>query len=293
MRYTSASRRAFQIGNGLFLLLLGVLCLVPVLNTLAISLSGSGAVAMGRVVFWPVDFTIESYKFIVNRPEFFQAFFVTCQRLVLGTVIQMLMTFITAYPLSKERRDFRMRTIYVWFFVFTMFFGGGLVPWYLQIKSLGILNSIWALVLPGAVPVFNVVLMLNFFRGLPRELEESFFVDGANHHHVLWRLYLPLSLPSIATILLLTMVGNWNSWFDGMILMTHTDNYPLATYLRSVIVSFDFKNIRQEDVYLLSRISTRTSKCAQIIVAMVPILLVYPFLQKYFISGLVLGSVKE
>lgn len=293
MKYESNLRRAFVVLNNSFMLLLAIICFIPILNTFAISLSGSGAVAMGRVTFWPVDFTLESYKFIINRPEFFNAFFVTCKRLLLGTAVQMIVTFITAYPLSKERKDFRMRTVYVWFFVFTMFFGGGLVPWYLQVKSLGMLNTIWALVLPGAVPVYNVVLMLNFFRGLPRELEESFFVDGANHHHVLWRLYLPLSLPSVATILLLTMVGHWNSWFDGMILMTHTDKYPLATYLRSVIVSFDFSNVRQEDAYLLSRISTRTSKCAQIIVAMVPILCIYPFLQKYFITGLVLGSVKE
>jgi len=272
--------------------ILALLCLAPVINAIAISFSGSIAVGAGRVTFWPVDFTMDSYLYLWSRSDFFAALWVTVQRVFIGTGVQMLMTIITAFPLSMEQRDFRMRTVYVWFFVFTMLFSGGLVPWFLQIRAVGLLNSIWALILPGAVSVWNLVLMLNFFRRLPRELTESFFVDGANYHHLLWRLYVPLSKPAIATIMLFTVVAHWNSWFDGLILMSHTTNYPLATYLYTIVQNFDFSNVSQETAEILGRITTRSAKSAHIVVAMLPIICVYPFLQKYFVTGIVLGSVK-
>jgi len=292
MEYTSWSRRVFVICNTLLLTILGILCLAPIINTVAISFSGSVAIGAGKVTFWPVDATLDSYRYILSRGDFFTALWITVQRVFLGTAVQMLVTVITAFPLSMEQRDFRMRTVYVWFFVFTMLFGGGLVPWFLQIRSLGLLDSLWAMILPGAVSVYNVVLLLNFFRGLPRELSEAFFVDGANYHHLLWRLYLPISMPSIATILLFTMVAHWNSWFDGLVLMNQTTNYPLATYLYTIVQNFDYANVSQETAALLSRIATRSAKCAQIVVAMLPIICVYPFLQKYFVKGIVVGSVK-
>lgn len=289
----STGYKVFTVFNYVLMALMVLLCALPLWHIAMISLSAPGPAAANEVGVWPVGFMIDNYTYALSQQGIVQPFLTSVTRLALGVVINMAMVIMAAYPLSKDSKDFPGKTAYSWVFIFVMLFNGGIIPNYVLVKTLGLIDTIWALVLPGAVPVYNVVLMLNFFRGLPRELEESFFVDGANHHHVLWRLYLPLSLPSVATILLLTMVGHWNSWFDGMILMTHTDKYPLATYLRSVIVSFDFSNVRQEDAYLLSRISTRTSKCAQIIVAMVPILCIYPFLQKYFITGLVLGSVKE
>ncbi len=292
MEYTSLSRRAFVICNYALMTVLGLLCLAPIINAAAISFSGSVAIGAGKVAFWPVDFNLDSYRYILSRSDFFAALFITVKRVLLGTVVQLLMTVITAYPLSMEQRDFRMRTVYVWFFVFTMLFGGGLVPWYLQIKSLGLIDSLWAMIVPGAVSVYNVVLMLNFFRGLPRELSEAFYIDGANHHHVLWLLYIPISMPSIATILLFTMVAHWNSWFDGLVLMNQTTNYPLATYLYTIVQNFDYSNVSQETAELLGRITTRSAKCAQIVVAMLPIICVYPFLQKYFVKGIVVGSVK-
>ncbi len=292
MQYRTRGYRVFTVINYFILILLGLACVAPTINTLAISLSSVSAVTTGKVYFWPVEFSLDAYKFIATRPEFFRALWVSVVRVLLGGVIQMLVTFISAYPLSRENKDFRMRTFYVWFFMFTILFGGGIVPLYMQIKSLGLLNKIWALVLPGSVAVFNIVLMMNYFRGLPKELDESFRIDGAGHWTTLWQLYLPLSLPVIATILLMTMVGHWNSWFDGMLFMNKTENYPLGTYLRSIIVSFDFSSVRADEISLLTSISPRTTKCAQIIVAMVPILCVYPFLQRYFVSGLVMGSVK-
>ena len=292
MMHLSLSRKTFLCCNAFLLTLLAILCLAPVINCLALSLSGSQAIASGKVTFWPLDFSLSSYRYILSQHLFGRSFFNSCMRLLLGTVIQMLITIICAYPLSKETRDFRLRSVYMWFFVFTMLFSGGLIPAYLQIRQLNILDTIWALILPGAVCVYNIILLMNAFRSLPRELEESFYVDGASHHHVLWRLNVPLAMPSVATILLFTMVGHWNSWFDGMIYMNHTEKFPLATYLHSVVVNFDFKNMTYEQVKQASEITTRSSKCSQIIVGMLPILCVYPFLQRFFVKGLVMGSVK-
>lgn len=291
-KYSSPSRKIFQTINEVLLLLLALICFAPILNTLAISLSESADVAAGRVTFWPVNFSLDAYRFILTRSEFFNSFVITLYRLALGTVLNMLITILSAYPLSRERSQFGARTFYVWVFVFTMLFSGGIVPVFLAVKQAGLFDSIWALVLPGSVPVYNILLLLNTFRALPRELEESFSIDGAGHMRTLWQLFVPLSKPCLATVLLFTMVGHWNSWFDGMLYMNYPENYPLATYLRSIIISFDFTKVTSQDAYLLAKISTRTSKCAQIIVAMIPIMAVYPFVQKYFVKGIVLGSVK-
>ncbi len=180
--------------------------------------------------------------------------------------------------------------------MFTILFNGGLIPWYMTIKATGILDTIWALILPGAVQVFNCILLLNFFRGLPKGLEEAAFVDGANHVKILFRIFVPLSTPALATVALFTIVMHWNSWFDGMILMNSPDKYPLQSYLQTVVVKLNtssFASIDPVQAKLLNQISDRTVKAAQIFMATLPILLVYPFLQKYFMSGIVLGSVKE
>lgn len=292
MNYASPSRKTFLLVNNTVLILLTLACFAPILNTLAMSLSDSADVAAGRVTFWPVNFSLDAYQFILTRSEFFSSLVVTLKRLALGTSLQMVLTVMCAYPLSKENSQFGLRTVYVWIFVFTMLFGGGIVPAYLNLKNAGLLGTIWALVLPGAVSVYNILLLLNAFRGLPKELEESFCIDGAGHIRTMLQLYVPLSKPTLATLLLFTMVAHWNSWFDGMLYMNNPENYPLATYLRSIIISFDFTKVTSEDAYLLAKISTRTSKCAQIIVAMLPIMMVYPFLQKHFVKGIVLGSVK-
>ncbi|MDF2649792.1 MAG: transporter permease [Paenibacillus sp.] len=286
----SFSRLIFVAFNYTFLITLSFLCLAPLVHILAVSFSSSWAASAGEVTFWPIDFTTSSYKFISSKPAFLESMGVTLKRVVLGLGVNMLLTIITAYPLSKETSAFKWRTLYVWIFVFTILFGGGLIPWYMTIKATGLLNSIWALVIPGAVPVFNIILLLNFFRGLPKELEEAALIDGAGHWTIMWRLFVPLSLPALATISLFTVVGHWNAWFDGMILMKSTADYPLQTYLRSVIIAQDFTNF--SSLSELNEISDRTAKAAQIFLGSLPILLVYPFLQKFFIKGIVLGSVK-
>lgn len=285
--------RVFSVFNYTLLLFVALLCLFPLWHILAVSFSSSSAAAAGLVTFWPVQFTTKSYEFILAKPEFLRSMAVTLQRLVIGSVINMLLTIIIAYPLSKESKDLKFRTVYAWFFIFTILFGGGLIPAYMTIKYVGLLNSIWALVLPSAVPVFNIILLLNFFRGLPKELEESAFMDGAGYWTVLWRIYVPISLPAMATVGLFTMVGHWNAWFDGLIYMSTPDQYPLASYLQTIIKGIDLTKITGQDALTMAEVSDRTAKAAQIFVGTLPILLVYPFLQRFFVQGIVLGSVKE
>lgn len=289
----SFGRRLFRGCNFVFLAVLSLLCLMPIIHILAISFSSGNAASAGKVLLWPVEFTPAAYQNVFGKPEYLRAFWITIQRVVLGTSLSMFLTILTAYPLSKEITQFRMRTLYVWVFVFTILFNGGLIPWYMTVKAVGLIDTIWALVLPGAIQVFNIILLLNFYRNLPKELEESSKIDGAGHFTTLWKIYAPLSLPALATTGLFTIVWHWNSWFDGMILMNHPDKYPLQTFLQSIIIKMDLRFLKSQDIELMQQLSDRTSKAAQIFVAALPILAIYPFLQRFFIKGIVMGSVKE
>jgi putative aldouronate transport system permease protein len=285
----------FDICNYSFLILSALICIFPIINVLAISFSSSSAAAAGLVKLWPVDFSLSSYKYALTKPQFVASFIVSLERVGLGLIINMLCTILAAYPLSKDRKELFGRDIYAWFFFITMIFSGGLIPWYMTIKQLGLIDNLLAVILPGAVPVFNVIVLLNFFRQLPKEVSESAIVDGAGHFTILMKMYLPLSLPSLATLVLFTCVGHWNSWFDGMILMSSPKNYPLQTYLQSIIVTRDmtlFTTATKEQLQELSQVSDRTLKASQIFIAAAPVLCLYPFLQKYFMKGIVLGSVK-
>ena len=281
---TSLSRKLFLIVDYLFLTGAALLCLLPLINVLAVSLSSSNAAAAGYVKLWPVEFTLSSYEYALTKPQFMTAFWISIKRVGLGYVITMLAIILTAYPLSKEKNVFRARGKYAWIFI--------VIPTYMTIRYLGLLDTIWALVLPGAVPIFNVVLMMNFFRSIPHEIEEAAFIDGAGHFKTLLKIYLPLSLPSLATVSLFVVVNHWNSWFDGIIYMNHTYNYPLQSYLRTIIINPDLQSMTGSEELVMSEISERTFKSAQIFLGALPILCVYPFLQKYFMSGLTMGSVK-
>lgn len=278
--------------NYVLLTFSAMLCLLPLVNVLAVSFSSSAAAAAGYVKLWPVQFTTASYEYALSKPQFMTAFGISIRRVLLGYIISMVVIILTAYPLSKEKQAFRMRGFYSWIFIVTMMFSGGLIPTYITIKQLGMLDSMWALVLPCALPIFNMVLMMNFFRTIPHEIEEAAFIDGAGHWRTLITIYLPLSLPSLATISLFILVNHWNSWFDGIIYMNHTSKYPLQSYLRTIIINPDVQSMTSSEELLMSDISERTFKAAQIFLAAVPILCVYPFLQKYFMSGLTMGSVK-
>ena len=277
----------------LLLVLLALSCLLPLIYTLAVSLSSKSAVAAGKVGLWPVDFTLFSYQEILKDERFFHAVGVSFQRVALGTVVSLGSVILAAYPLSKNSSQFRQRNIVMWVMVFCMMFSGGLVPWYLNIKDLGLINSIWALVLAGGFPIFNLILVVNFFRGLPKELEEASLVDGAGPWRMLFQIFLPLALPVLATVTLFTMVDHWNEFFNGLVLMTTTDKYPLQTYIQQLVVVVDTQAMTEDQIAKLDQMSNQTLNSAKIFISMVPILLVYPFLQRYFISGITLGSVKE
>jgi putative aldouronate transport system permease protein len=290
---TSWPRKVFVISNYTILLGLSILCILPLIHLLSLSLSSNNAVAAGEVRFWPVDFTWKSYDFILSKPEFLTSLIVTLQRVALGVTLNMVLTIMVAYPLSKEGAALKGRTVYVWLFVFTMLFSGGIIPLYMTIRSLGLLDTVWALVLHNAVPVFNVVILLNFFRSLPKELEEAALMDGAGHWRILWRIYVPLSTPSLATLTLFAIVSHWNAWFDGILFMNSPTHYPLQSYLYTVVVGLDTLVKSNIDLEVIALVSDRTARAAQIFLGALPILIVYPFLQRYFTKGIVLGSVKE
>jgi putative aldouronate transport system permease protein len=288
----SLGRRAFYWINAVVLLLVAVICLIPIVHVIALSFSGSSAVMAGQVTLWPVKATLASYNILMQRSDFFDSFRMSLFRVLLGTIVNLILIVLTAYPLSKNKNQFHGRTIYAWYLIVTMIFTGGLIPTYMVVKQMGLINSIWALILPGAVPVWNTVLMMNFYRNLPREIEESAFIDGADHLVVLIKLYVPLSAPAVATVALFSIVGHWNSWFDGLIYLNTPSMYPLQTFLYMVGTAITQGATTTENVEYMREISDRTLRSAQLVIAMVPVLIAYPFLQKYFTKGIVMGSVK-
>jgi putative aldouronate transport system permease protein len=293
MNERTTGRRAFQIANNLFFILYAAICLIPVIQVLAISLSSSTAVVAGRVLLFPAEATLRSYTYILQKDAFWTAMQVSGIRLVLGVTISMAMTVLAAYPLSLNKEKFRARGVIVWLFLFAMLFSGGMIPTYMVVRYTGLINSIWALVIPCAVQIFNIILMMNFFRSIPPDVSESAEIDGAGHFRIMLQIYLPLSLPALATMVVFTMVYHWNAWFDGMIYMNHSVKYPLQTYLQAILVQPNPRMITKATAELLRMISDRTLKAAQVFIAAIPILLIYPFLQRYFVSGILLGSVKE
>lgn len=275
------------------LILIALFALYPIWYTLVVSFSDKTAVESGYVKFWPVGFTFSSYERILKEEAFFTAFWVSIQRVVLGGGVNFIITVMTAYPLSKSKRQFKERNLYMWFLLFTMVFSAGTIPWYMTIRNYGLIDSIWALVLPCAVPVFNVIILMNFYRGLPGEISESAHIDGAGPWTILMKIYIPLSAPAIATVTLFSIVNHWNSYFDGLVLMNKETLYPLQTYIQQMVIVRDYTNMSMEEMQMMATMSNRTLNAAKIFVAMVPILCVYPFLQKYFVSGMTMGAVKE
>ncbi|WP_028550672.1 carbohydrate ABC transporter permease [Paenibacillus sp. UNC451MF] len=292
MYHKTLPYRIFNICNYVFLAIIAFICILPLIHTLAVSFSGRGPANANLVGLIPIDFTLDAYKKTLNNENFLHSLWVSVQRTVIGTLITMIVTFLAAYPLSKDSMVMRSRTWYSWFFVVTLLFGGGLVPTYIVIQKLGLMNSLWALILPGAIDVWLIVLLLNFFRSIPKALEEAALIDGAGQFKILTLVYIPLSLPSIATLSLFKMVGHWNSWFDGLIYLNNIQDYPLATFLQTILIQLDstqLSSIGRE----MENISNNTVKAAQIFIGALPILVVYPFLQKYFVKGMVVGSIKE
>lgn len=285
----SVSRKVFLACNAVFLILLALICVLPLVNLLAISLSGKAAANSGSVTFWPIDFTVMAYQKTFQNANFIRSILISVARTVIGTLVSLFVIVTAGYALSK---DFRGRTALMWFFVFTMLFSGGLIPSYIVNTSLGLKNNFWVYILPGAFNCYNMILIMNFFKSVPKVLEEAALIDGASFFTVLWRIFLPLSKAGIATVALFIMVGNWNEWFTGILYMSDTKNYPLASFLQVIVVQGNQQDLAL-DPTSAAAMSERTIKAAQVFIGALPILMVYPFLQKYFTKGIVMGAVKE
>ena len=273
-------------------ILLTLSCLLPLINMVAISFSGSNAVSANKVGLLPVDFNTSAYKKLLGDAQFWKSFLISVERVVLGTFINMVFTISMAYPLSKSRNRFRAREIYMKIVIFAMLFSGGISPLFMVVSKLHLTNTIWSLVLPGAVPVFNVILLINFFKGVPDSLDEAARIDGAGPLTVLLKIYLPVSLPALATVALFAIVNHWNDYFSGLIYMSKAEMYPLQTYIQQLTVDLtqitDANQLKQ-----LAYMNNRTFNAAKIVVSTIPLLIIYLFLQKYFVTGMVIGAVKE
>lgn len=286
-------RKAFIVLNHAFCLLMAILCILPVVHILAVSLSSKNAVFSGHVLFWPVELTLDSYRIVVRDAQFFTSYLVSVYRAALGWFVQLSMTVLAAYPLYLKKSMFPARQFFIVYFMITMFFGGGLIPTYLVVDGTGLIDSIWSLVIPAAVPIYHIILMKNFMKSLPDSLMESAYIDGASHFTTLLRIIIPLCKASLATISLFCILDHWNAWFDGMIYIKRMSLKPLQTYLRSVIIvesAVSDSSSLLEDI--IANVTADSANGAKIFLALIPIISIYPFLQKHFAKGIVLGSVK-
>ncbi len=281
-----------QIILTIVILICSLTCLLPFVNVAAVSFSSKSAILRGDVSFWPVEFNTTAYEAIFSDKSMVHSLIYTVIITVVYTAFSMVMTILMAYPLTKKR--LHGRNFFSFLALFTMYFSGGTIPIYLNIKELGLMNSPWALILPGMLSTYNMIILKSFFQSLPTELEEAAIIDGANDFQVLWKVYLPLSMASLATLTLFYAVGKWNSFQDALYYIQDKNLQPLQLKLYHII-----KGSQAVDVAALeggaSTVATSVSESiepATIIFATLPILVVYPFVQRYFVAGVTIGAVK-
>ena len=286
--------KIFDIVNITIMALLVVIFLWPLIFVVSASVSDPSAVLLGKVWLLPVGFNLDGYKAILDYKNIWIGYRNTLIYTVLGTLLNLAMTVCAAYPLS--RKDFVPRNFFMGMFMFTMYFSGGLIPTYLVVVKLGILDTIWAMILPGAVSIFYVIIMRTYFQtSIPKTLYEAAELDGANSVQILWRIVLPLSAPILAVLGLYYAVGHWNDYFTALVYMTSPEKYPLQMFLRDILIQ------NQVDINMIGlspaeaeakRMLAQTLKYGVIVVASVPVLCLYPFVQKYFVKGVMVGSLK-
>jgi len=288
----STGERVFGAVNVMALGVVAMLCVYPFIYTLSISLSTAAEASRDGLHFFPREASLVSYKMVLTNPNIVTGYINTLIRTVLGTALTLLATCVAAYPLS--RREMPHRAMFTFLILFTMLFSGGMVPTYLLIKNLGMINTVWALVLPGAITAFNVVIVKNLFQSLPESLVESARLDGAGEWTILFRLYIPLSKPVLATVALWTAVAHWNAWFDALLYITDDKRQVLQTFLQRIVIESNTQmmELGVTDASIV-QFTPETIKAATIIVTILPIICVYPFVQKYFVKGILLGGVKE
>lgn len=274
------------------MLLFVLLCILPFFNVVAISLSSKSAILRGDVTLWPVEFTTKAYEVIVKDKSLWHSLFYTVKLTLIYTLIAMVMTILIAFPLTMKR--LKGRKFFTIFIVFTMYFSGGTIPIYLNVKFFGLLDNMWGLVIPGLVSTFNVIIMKNFFEGLPYELNEAAVIDGANDFQILRHIYLPLSYSALATLSLFYAVGRWNSFSDALYYISSRDLQPLQLKLYNLIKGSQAVEVAvmEGNANELASSLSESIESATIIFATFPILCVYPFVQRYFVEGVTMGAVK-
>lgn len=292
-----AKRRwtAFDWFNTIFLVLLSAVFLYPLLMTLGLSFSSPKALVGQNVILLPKGFTLQSYQTILSDPTILRYYWNTIVYASTGTLTSLLLTSLLAYPLTVA--EFKGKKLINILLLITMFFGGGMIPSYLNIRNLHMINTIWAMILPGAISAWNVIMFVNFFKGIPDSLRESATIDGAGHVRILFSIVIPLSKALLATIALFTIVGFWNDYFSAMLYLDSTSKMPIQIFLRKILVNMELNEGMAKDTDMsrlmdMINANPRTVKAATTIVTILPILCVYPFLQKYFTKGMMLGAVK-
>ncbi|MGK9219514.1 MULTISPECIES: carbohydrate ABC transporter permease [unclassified Microbacterium] len=286
----SVGYRVFTVVNTGLLILVCLAMLYPFITVLAQSFSSSGAIKAGQVSFWPVDFNVDTYAAVIGNGMFWRNYGNTVLYTVVGTAIAMALTTSYAYVLSKHH--LRGRRLLIGIAVFTMFFNGGLVPNYVLISSLGMKNTMWAIVLPGAISVFNLLVMKSFFENLPHELEEAAQIDGLGWFGIFTRIVLPLSKAVIATMILFYSVAFWNDWFSAFLYLDKNELFPVTLFLRNLIAGASTTASESAAVGSTAADLNANIQSVTMILTVIPILCVYPFVQRYFVSGVMLGSVK-
>jgi len=273
------------------LLVAGAITLLPIWIVFVRSFSPTHIIAQYPLLVYPRQLTLEAYKYIFQTPTLLRSFWTTVFITVVGTTLNMLMTIMAAYGLSKT--EIPGNKLIMGFIVFAMLFGAGIVPTYIVVNKLGLIDKLWALILPSAVSPFNLILMRNYFWSVPADIEDSAHIDGASDWTVLWRIVAPLSMPAISTIGLFYAVGHWNTFFSALFYINDNSKWPLQLLLRSIIIETNFQGMGTTTGEVRQRfINPENIKAATIVFATVPILMVYPFLQKYFVQGVKMGAIK-
>lgn len=282
----------YQIVLVFFILLAVLTCILPFLNVIAISFSSKSAILRNDVTFWPVEFTTQAYEVIFKDPAMIRSLLFTIRITVIHTAIAMALTICMAYPLTRQR--LKGRKFFNLMALFTMYFSGGTIPIYLNIKELGMMNTQWALILPAVLSTYNMIILKSFFAALPTELEEAATIDGATDFQILINVYLPLSLASIATLTLFYAVSKWNSFADALYYITSRDLQPLQLKLYNIIKGAQAVEVTAQEgaAAVISQSVSESIESATIIFATLPILVVYPFVQRYFVAGVTIGAVK-
>ncbi|WP_375140521.1 carbohydrate ABC transporter permease [Cohnella herbarum] len=284
------SRKLFLICNYIFLTGLSLTMLLPFLNVIAQSFSGSAAIDRGDVMFWPVDFTLNYYRYVFDDASIWRAFGVTVYITVVGTAINLIATSSLAYPLS--RGEYVGRKFIMLFVLMTMIFTAPLIPQFILMREINLINTLWALMIPTAISAFNMIVLRSFFMQIPTELIDSARIDGCGELRILWRLMLPLSKPALATVGIFYSVTNWNKYMDALYYLNDRSLYPLQVKLRELLINDDLVDTGNLPFDVASQ-SVQGVQMAVILVATVPIILLYPFMQRYFIKGMLIGSIKS